>query len=61
VNAILKMLQNLQKRPSEVRNRKINKDNILVKKFVMGVVGALDYLKAVGFVEVNIMKIRTCI
>jgi hypothetical protein len=53
VSAILKMLQNLQKRPSEVRNRKINKDNILIKKFVLGVAGALDYLKAVGFVELD--------
>lgn len=51
VTAILKMLQNVQKRPEKMPNRKLNMDNILIKKFVLDVAGGLDLMLATGFVQ----------
>jgi len=49
VKTLLTTLQNLQKKPSEVKNRKIRMDNIVIKKYVAGVPGAQEFLEAVGF------------
>lgn len=48
-----KHLQNLKKKPNETRYRKMRFDNIIVKKFITDVNGALDFMKAVGFEEVT--------
>jgi len=49
VKTLIKLLQNLQKKPSDVRNRKLNLENIIMKKHVSGVEGAQDFLEAIGF------------
>jgi len=49
VKTLLSTLQNLQKKPSDVKNRKIRMDNIVIKKYVAGVPGAQEFLEAVGF------------
>jgi len=49
VKTLLATLQNLQKKPTEVKNRKIRMDNIVIKKYVSGVAGAQEFLEAVGF------------
>jgi len=49
VKTLLSTLQNLQKKPSDVKNRKIRMDNIVIKKYVSGVPGAQEFLEAVGF------------
>jgi len=46
---IQKMLQNLRKQPTNVAYRKLNMQNIVVKKFVTDVPGALEFMQAVGF------------
>lgn len=56
--AILKLLQNLKRRPEQLKNRRHRMDNIIIKKYVLEIAGALDFMKAVGFVEVESDKFK---
>jgi len=49
VKTLLSTLQNLQKKPSDPKNRKLRMENIVIKKYVSGVQGAQEFLEAVGF------------
>lgn len=49
VKTLLSTLQNLQKKPSDPKNRKLRMENIVVKKYISGVQGAQDFLEVVGF------------
>lgn len=53
LNAILKLLSNLQKRPTETKNLKLLKKNFVIKKYVLDVDGALVLMKACGYVEIT--------
>jgi len=45
----LKKLQDLQKKPTDIANRKLRMDNIVVKKYISAVEGAQDFLEVVGY------------
>jgi len=49
LKTLLSTLQNLQKKPAEVKNRKLRMDNIVIKKYVSGIQGAQEFLEVVGF------------
>jgi len=49
LRSISKMLQSLQKSPTDIRYRKLRMDHIVVKKFVTGIPGASALMEAVGF------------
>jgi len=53
VAALSKNLSNLKKKPKEARYRKMRMDNIIVKKFITSVPGALDFMLACGFAELE--------
>jgi hypothetical protein len=50
---ILKILQKLQAKPSDAKNRKHRTDNILIKKHVLGLQGGEEFLQQVGFQRVT--------
>jgi len=47
------LLNNLRKKPSDARHRKIRMDNLLIKKHIVDVPGALQLLHSCGFTEVE--------
>jgi len=49
VKTLLSTLQNLQKKPTDPKNRKLRMENIVIKKYISGVQGAQEFLEAVGF------------
>ena len=56
VRSILKMLQSLQRAPTKIENRRMRRDNIVVKKAVMDVPGAVGLMALVGYKEVELNK-----
>lgn len=53
IKNVVKLLQSLQSKPDDVKNRKLRMENMIVKKFILDVPGALDVMEAVGFVKVE--------
>lgn len=51
---IAKLLQGISKKPLDKKVRQIRSDNIIIKKFVTSVEGALQLLQHVGFIEETI-------
>jgi len=49
VKTLLKKLQDLQKKPSDIANRKLRMDNIVVKKYILEIEGAQDFMEVVGY------------
>jgi len=49
VKTLLSTLQNLQKKPTDPKNRKLRMENILIKKYISGVQGAQEFLEVVGY------------
>jgi galactitol-specific phosphotransferase system IIB component len=49
VKTILKKLQDLEKKPTDIANRKLRMDNLAVQKYISGVEGALEFMEAVGY------------
>jgi len=49
VKTLLSTLQNLQKKPTDPKNRKLRMENIVIKKFISGARGAQEFLEIVGF------------
>jgi len=54
VGTLQKLLLTVQKTPDKLSARKHRLDNIAIKKFVVDVKGALEFMKAVGFHETKI-------
>jgi len=54
VKTLLSTLQNLQKKPTDPKNRKLRMENIVIKKYVSGVPGAQEFLEVVGFRETEV-------
>eukprot|EP00465_Bigelowiella_longifila_P010970 CAMPEP_0185253332 /NCGR_PEP_ID=MMETSP1359-20130426/2130_1 /TAXON_ID=552665 /ORGANISM="Bigelowiella longifila, Strain CCMP242" /LENGTH=201 /DNA_ID=CAMNT_0027835699 /DNA_START=91 /DNA_END=693 /DNA_ORIENTATION=- len=54
LKAILKFLQKVEKKPSDIRARRLQTSNIVVKKFVTKVKGGLELMIACGFERENI-------
>lgn len=56
VRSVLKILQTLQKRPADIKSRKLRMENLVIKKFVLDVDGAFEVLKVLGFRENGVAK-----
>jgi len=54
LKAILKFLQKVEKKPSDIRARRLQTSNIVVKKFITKVKGGLELMVACGFERENI-------
>mmetsp|Transcript_39878 Transcript_39878/g.66819 ORF Transcript_39878/g.66819 Transcript_39878/m.66819 type:complete len:295 (+) Transcript_39878:382-1266(+) len=54
LKAILKFLQKVEKKPSDIRARRLQMSNIVVKKFVTKVKGGLELMIACGFDRENV-------
>ncbi|GAB5360159.1 hypothetical protein AAMO2058_000603700 [Amorphochlora amoebiformis] len=59
VKAVLKILQKVEKKPSDIRNRRLQMGNVVVKKFITGVKGGLELVNACGYVEMEIGDKKT--
>mmetsp|Transcript_9061 Transcript_9061/g.13589 ORF Transcript_9061/g.13589 Transcript_9061/m.13589 type:complete len:357 (+) Transcript_9061:73-1143(+) len=59
LKAIQKILQRVQKKPSDIRNRRLQLTNIVVKKFITSVKGASELVKACGYLELEIGAKKT--
>lgn len=49
VKALIKMVSGICKKPESQRLRKLRMQNMIIRKFVIDVAGAMDFLKAIGF------------
>jgi len=54
VKTLLKKLQDLEKKPTDIANRKLRMDNLAVQKYICGVQGALEFMEAVGYRVVDV-------
>lgn len=52
--AVLKLLQNLSKAPSKLENRRLRRDNIILKKQVVEIKGAQQILELVGYKQTTL-------
>eukprot|EP00472_Partenskyella_glossopodia_P002434 CAMPEP_0197533174 /NCGR_PEP_ID=MMETSP1318-20131121/42521_1 /TAXON_ID=552666 /ORGANISM="Partenskyella glossopodia, Strain RCC365" /LENGTH=265 /DNA_ID=CAMNT_0043089979 /DNA_START=159 /DNA_END=953 /DNA_ORIENTATION=- len=57
--AILKILQKVQKKPQDIRTRRLQLSNIVVKKFITNVKGGLDFVTACGYMTMEIGDKKT--
>jgi hypothetical protein len=49
-----KLLEKLKKKPDDRKTKQLRMDNIIIKKYVLGVEGGLKVMEAAGFVEKDI-------
>lgn len=49
MKALVKMLSGILKKPESQRLRKIRMQNMIIRKFVLNVAGAMEFVQAVGF------------
>jgi len=49
IKALVKMLSGILKKPDSQRLRKIRMQNMIIRKFVLNVAGAMEFVQAVGF------------
>jgi len=59
LKAIMKILQKVAKKPSDIRTRRLQMSNIVVKKFITNVKGGMELMNACGYVAMEIGEKKT--
>mmetsp|Transcript_14713 Transcript_14713/g.29797 ORF Transcript_14713/g.29797 Transcript_14713/m.29797 type:complete len:413 (-) Transcript_14713:458-1696(-) len=59
LKAILKILQKVEKKPNDIRTRRLQLNNIVVKKFITTVKGGSELISACGYITMEIGEKKT--